>query len=100
MNTKDLARKTGYVGGWIGVVLSLFFAVLPGIFVGGWIRLKVSGLIFGAPLDATMPVKIIMVACMLWGLLAASIIFIAGSSLIGYAIGSILKGKGGMQESG
>jgi hypothetical protein len=100
MSAQDLARKTGYVGGWIGVVLSLLFAVLPGIFVGGWIGLKVSSLIFGSPLDATMPVKIIMVAFMLWGLLTAIVIFIAGSSLIGYLVGFILKGKGGVQESG
>ncbi len=100
MITKDLARKISYLGGWIGVILSLLFAVLPGIFVGGWIGLKASAIIFGSPLDSTMPVKIIMVAFMLWGLLTASIIFIVGSSLIGYLIGLIVQGKGGMQEGG
>lgn len=100
MKTRNLAQTISYLGGWVGVILSLLFAVLPGIFVGGWLGLKISGLFIGAPLDSTIAVKIIMVTFMLWGLLTASAIYIVGSSLIGYLIGSLVQGKADMQEGG
>jgi len=94
MRTRNLAGTITYMSGWVGVILSLIFAVLPGVFVGGWVGLKVSGLFFGAPLDSTIAVKVIMATFMIWGLLTASAIYIVGFSLVGFMIGSLVQGKG------
>jgi len=104
MKAEDFARKLGYLGGLVGVIIALIFAVLPGTFAGGWIGLKVASSIFGTPIESTLTVKLIMVAFMIWGLLSASIVFIAGSSiagiLVGYLISFIVLRKGGMQKAG
>lgn len=85
-----MAKKGLYVGTGIGLVLFALMGLLPGSMIGGVIGLKIAGGIFGSPLQATVLARLIIAACMITGVIAAAIISILGTGIMGWTIGAVI----------
>jgi predicted cobalt transporter CbtA len=53
-----------YIGAGVGLVIFVFFGLLPGSFLGGAIGLNIAGRMFGSPLVPTLFPKIIIFVSM------------------------------------
>lgn len=90
MKTREGAKKGLYAGAGAGLVLFAIMGLLPGSFIGGVIGLNIAGSVFGAPLDASILPRLIVGLSMVLGVLMAGIIFVAGTSIIGWLAGSVI----------
>jgi hypothetical protein len=88
MKTREGAKKGLYIGAGAGLVLFAILGLLPGSFIGGVIGLNIAGSIFGMPLEASLLPRMIVGASMVLGILVAGVVFVAGTSIIGWLIGS------------
>lgn len=88
MKTREGAKKGLYIGAGAGLVLFAILGLLPGSFIGGVIGLNIAGSIFGHPLGAALLPRMIVGASMVLGILVAGVVFVAGTSIIGWLIGS------------
>jgi hypothetical protein len=86
----EIAKKGLYVGAGAGLVLFALIGLLPGSFIGGVIGLNIAGSIFGYPVGPQIAARMIVAAAMLSGILVSGIVFTAGLSFAGWAIGSII----------
>jgi len=86
----DIAKKGLYIGAGAGLVLFAIIGLLPGSFIGGAIGLNIAGSIFGYPVGPQLAARMIVAASMLFGILVSGIVFTAGLSFAGWAIGSII----------
>ncbi len=97
MKTRDTARKMAYIGAGAGLVLFAIAGLLPGSFIGGVIGLNIAGSLFGMPVSSALLPRLIVGISMLLGVMVSGIIFISGSTvlgwLIGYVIDSLKAGK-------
>lgn len=87
---KTLAKKGIYVGAGAGLILFAILGLLPGSFIGGVLGLNIAGSIYGIPLEPALIPRIIVGISMLLGVLLAGLVFVVGSSLIGWLIGSVI----------
>ncbi len=87
MKTKELAKKGLYVGAGAGLVMFAILGLLPGSFIGGVIGLNIVGSIFGTPVEASILSRIVVGLSMVLGILIAGIVFVAGTSIIGWLTG-------------
>lgn len=87
MKTKKTAKKGLYVGAGAGLILFAIIGLLPGSFIGGVIGLNIAGSIFGTPVGTSLLPRMIVGASMVFGILTAGVIFVVGSSLLGWLIG-------------
>ena len=85
-----IAKKTTYIGAGVGLVLFALFGLLPGSFLGGVMGLSVAGAILGTPLTSNVLSRMIVGASMLMGVMVAGIIFVTGSSLAGWLLGTAI----------
>lgn len=90
MKTKEMAKKTAYIGAGAGLVLFAVIGLLPGSFLGGVIGLNIAGSLFGLPVSSALLPRLIVGISMLLGVLVSGIIFIAGSTIIGWLIGYVI----------
>lgn len=90
MKTNEMARKMAYIGAGAGLVLFAVVGLLPGSFLGGVIGLNIAGSLFGLPVSSALIPRLIVGMSMLMGILVSGIIFIAGSSVIGWLIGYVI----------
>lgn len=90
MKTRQGAKKGLYIGAGAGLVLFAILGLLPGSFIGGVIGLNIAGSIFGHPLGGAILPRIIVGASMVLGILVAGLVFVAGTSIIGWLIGSVI----------
>lgn len=88
MKTREGARKGLYIGAGAGLVLFAILGLLPGSFIGGVIGLNIAGSIFGTPLGTALLPRMVVGASMVLGILVAGVVFVAGTSIIGWLIGS------------
>lgn len=87
MKTGEMTKKGLYVGAGAGLVLFAILGLLPGSFIGGVIGLNIAGSIFGNPLGADLGPRIIVGISMVMGVLVAGMVFVAGTSILGWLIG-------------
>jgi len=87
MKTKDMAKKGLYIGAGAGLVLFALVGLLPGSFLGGVIGLNIAGSIFGTPLGPSLMPRLIVAVSMVLGIFIAGVIFVVGTSLLGWVIG-------------
>src|SRR3989304_10591186 len=87
MKTTEMAKKTAYIGAGAGLVLFAVIGLLPGSFLGGVIGLNIAGSLFGLPVSSALLPRLIVGISMLLGVLVSGIIFVAGSTIIGWLIG-------------
>lgn len=90
MKTREIAKKGLYIGAGVGLVLFAIAGLLPGSFIGGMIGLNIAGSIFGTPLEASLLPRIIVGASMVLGIIVSGMVFVTGSSLLGWLIGSVV----------
>ncbi len=90
MKTKSLAHKGLYIGAGAGLLLFAFFGLLPSVFIGGVLGLKLAVQIFGAPLGVAILPRMIVGASMVLGILVASLVFIVGTGLVGWLFGHLV----------
>lgn len=86
----EIAKKGLYIGTGVGLVLFALIGLLPGSFIGGVVGLGLAGSIFGTPIGAQLLPRIIVGAFMMLGVVVAGLIFIIGSSLLGWIIGYVI----------
>jgi hypothetical protein len=86
----EIAKKGLYIGAGAGLVLFAIIGLLPGSFIGGVIGLNVAGILFGYPVGPQIAARLIVAASMLCGILVSGIVFTAGLSFVGWAIGSVI----------
>lgn len=84
---REAAKKGLYIGAGAGLVLFAIVGLLPGSFIGGVIGLNIAGSIFGAPLGGAILPRLVVGISMLLGVLIAGIVFVAGTSIIGWLTG-------------
>lgn len=90
MKTREWAKKGLYVGAGAGLVMFTILGLLPGSFIGGVIGLNIVGSIFGTPVEASVLSRVIVGLSMVLGILTAGIVFVAGTSIIGWLTGSAI----------
>ena len=97
MKTNEIAKKGLYAGAGAGLVLFAILGLLPGSFIGGTIGLNIAGSIFGTPVGSALLPRLIVGVSMLLGIFVSGVIFVVGSSLLGwvtgYAVGTVRQGK-------
>lgn len=89
MKKIETAQKGLYAGTGIGLILFVLVGLLSGSLVGGLIGLKVSGLLFGMPLEGALLARVVVAISMLTGVFASAIIFIGGMGFLGWAAGFV-----------
>jgi hypothetical protein len=87
---KTAAKKGIYIGAGAGLILFAILGLLPGSFVGGVLGLNIAGSIYGMPLEPALIPRIIVGVSMLLGVLLAGLVFVVGSSIVGWLIGSAI----------
>jgi hypothetical protein len=85
-----MSEKGLYIGAGAGIILFAVIGLLPGSFIGGAIGVNIATKLFGSPLEASLLPKLVVVAAMAVGTLAAGLVFVVGTSSVGWLIGSLL----------
>ncbi|PIP71420.1 MAG: hypothetical protein COZ31_09420 [Nitrospirae bacterium CG_4_10_14_3_um_filter_44_29] len=97
MKTGEMTKRGLYIGAGAGLVLFAIIGLLPGSFIGGVIGLNIAGSIFGTPVSSAVLPRIIVGASMVLGILVSGLVFVTGTSLLGWlaghAIDAIRVGK-------
>lgn len=88
---REIAKKGLYIGAGAGLVLFAIMGLLPGSFIGGVIGLNIAGSLFGYPVGPQIASRMIVAASMLFGILVSGIVFTAGLSFVGWAIGHAIE---------
>ncbi len=88
MKTREGAKKGLYIGAGVGIVLFAIAGLLPGSFIGGMIGLNIAGSIFGMPLEASLMPRLIVGASMILGIIVSGMVFVVGSSILGWLVGT------------
>ncbi len=99
MKTKEMAKKGLYVGTGMGLILFALMGLLPGSMIGGVIGLKIAGGIFGSPIQATVLARLIVAAGMITGVVAAAIVSILGTGIMGWTVGAVIDSVRGRHEA-
>lgn len=103
MKTYGMTKTMAYIGAGMGLVLFAVVGLLYGSFLGGILGLNIAGTLFGMPVPSALAARLIVGLSMLMGVLAAGIVFIAGSTilgwLVGYAIDSLRTGRPAAAEA-
>lgn len=86
-----LSKKGAYIGAGAGLVLFALFGLLPGSLVGGAAGLNIAGWLFGTPVEPGLLARIIVVASMLAGVLAAGLVIVTATSTLGWIIGKAVE---------
>jgi hypothetical protein len=90
MKDTRYSKKLAYMGAGCGVVLFAVFGLLPGSFFGGVMGLNIAGGLFGVPVESGILSRLIVAASMVVGVMVSGLMFITGSSLAGWLIGSVV----------
>jgi hypothetical protein len=88
MKTNEMAKKGLYTGAGAGLALFAILGLLPGSFIGGMIGINIAGSIFGLPLEPSLVPRLIVGASMILGVFLSGVIFVVGTSSLGWLIGT------------
>jgi membrane protein DedA with SNARE-associated domain len=89
MKNANYSKKMTYIGAGCGVVLFAVFGLLPGSFLGGVMGLNFAGMLLGVPVTSGVLSRLIVAASMVLGVMVSGIMFITGSSLAGWLLGTV-----------
>jgi len=87
---EKLSKKLTYVGAGVGLVLFAILGLLPGSLLGGVMGLNIVGTLFGFPVTSGVLQRLIVAASMLIGVMVAGVIFVVGSAVAGWLVGTAL----------
>lgn len=85
-----VAKNLAYVGAGVGLTLFALFGLLYGSLIGGVFGLKISGFMFGSPIEPGILQRVIVVLGMLMGVLLGAVICVIGGATFGYLIGLVI----------
>jgi hypothetical protein len=86
-----MTRKTStLVGAGLGLALFLGVALLPALLYGGYAGVLLATGIFGAPLEATLSVRGLVVFGMVLGVTAVASLFVVTGAAAGAALALLL----------
>jgi len=88
MQKGHYAKKGLYAGTGTGLILFLLVGMFPGSLVGGAVGLMISNFMFGGPVEASIIPRMITVVSMVAGIIASAGVFIVGSSVLGWMVGT------------
>ncbi len=86
---KDLTRKGIYIGATAGLILFILIGLLPSSFVGGVLGLKIASYVLGTSMDAALVSRAVVGVTMVFGVLITGLVFVAGTSLVGWGIAQL-----------
>ena len=87
METRKTAKKTALAGAGAGLVLFAVVGLLYGSFIGGIAGLNIAGGLLGLPVTSAVLPRLIVSISMILGIFIAGIVFVGGSTIIGWLIG-------------
>lgn len=87
----SLSKKAAYLGAGAGLVLFAIFGLLPGSLLGGAAGIKLTGLLFGLPLEPGMLSRSMVLLSMLVGVLVSGIVIVTATSSAGWLLGSLME---------
>lgn len=90
MKTNEMAKKGLYIGAGAGLVLFAIIGLLPGSFIGGVIGINIASMLFGTPLSTSLIPRIIVGASMVLGVCVAGMVFVIGTSIVGWLCGHVV----------
>ncbi len=83
-------RTCTLIGAAVGLALFLAVALLPALLYGGYAGVLLAGGIFGTPVQATLPVRALIVFGMVLGVTGVAALFAIGGAAAGAAVAVLL----------
>ena len=90
MKQKELAQRGTYVGTGAGLIMFMLVGLFPGSLIGGAVGLWLSSLVTGSAADISIVPRVITSLSMVVGILGSAALFVVGSSVAGWAVGTAL----------
>ncbi len=91
MKRIEMSKKGLYIGTGIGLILFVLVGFLSGSLIGGMAGLKLTQLILGAPVEATLVSRVVVAASMIVGVLVSAVLFIGGMAVLGWTAGFMFE---------
>jgi hypothetical protein len=101
MERGELAKKGLYAGTGAGLILFVLVGFFPGSLIGGAAGLYISNLLMGGAIESSLIPRMIIAISMVAGVLGSAAVFVIGSSVAGWATGSVieaLQGHGAAEQ--
>jgi hypothetical protein len=83
------AKKGLYIGATAGLILFMLIGLLPSSFVGGVLGLKIASHVVGTAVETALLSRAVVGISMVIGVMVTGLVFVVGTSLIGWAIANI-----------
>jgi hypothetical protein len=97
--TSNSATRTfGLIGAGVGLAAFLAVGLLPSILYGGYAGVMLASGIFGAPVDASLAVRALIVAGMVLGVTATASLFAVAGAVAGSAVAALTRGSRKVDE--
>jgi len=85
----ETTKKGLYIGATAGLVLFILIGLLPSSFVGGVLGLQIASYVLGTSVESALFSRAVVGIAMVTGVMVTGLVFIAGTSLIGWGIANI-----------
>jgi hypothetical protein len=85
----ETAKKGLYIGATAGLILFILIGLLPSSFVGGVLGLKIASYVLGTAVETALLSRAVVGVSMVTGVLVTGLVFVVGTSLIGWSIANI-----------
>jgi hypothetical protein len=85
----EISKRGLYIGATAGLILFIFVGLLPSSFVGGVLGLKIASYLVGKSIEAALLSRAVVGLAMATGVLVTGFVFVAVTSLIGWAVANI-----------
>lgn len=88
---RSLAHSFAFGGGLVGLVTYLVVGLLPSVVYGGFVGVTLASGIFGAPVDAHVIARLIVLFGMVIGLLATAALFVVVGAALGAGVYAVVR---------
>ena len=91
MKQTELAKRGTYIGTGAGLIMFMLLGFFPGSLIGGAAGLWISNLIMGEATGASIIPRMITALSMVAGIMGSAAVFVIGTSVVGWAVGTALE---------
>ena len=91
MKQTELAKKGTHIGTGAGLIMFMLLGFFPGSLIGGAAGLWISNLIMGEASGASLIPRMITALSMVAGIMGSAAVFVIGTSVAGWAVGTALE---------
>ena len=99
MERGELAKKGLYAGTGAGLILFVLVGLFPGSLIGGAAGLYISNLLMGGAVESSLIPRMIIALSMVAGVMGSAAVFVIGTSVAGWTVGSVLEAIQGQSEA-